>query len=798
LTALAMLVALLGARVPPAVAHAVLVRSDPAQNARLSLSPPRVDLFFSESLNHSFSTIQVRDSSGGRHDKGNVQFTSDPTEMMVAVDTLQPGFYTVIWTTVSAVDGHRLDGSYPFTVLNADGSLPSGAPPPPASSGGGGPGVQPFDAALRWLLLLGLIGVTGGFGFAGFVLYPAALALDGAERTRARGGALWLLGAVVPAAAIVVVAINAATLVRQAELDGSIDQIGRLLSGRSGTYWIMREALAVVAGLAGWFLARREAHPDGADVFAVAGVGFVASLGALVTMSLTSHAAAGTGTAWAVPSDFLHLAGVSLWLGSLVQLPALLRIRRGLSGRAQYRWLGTSLHYFSVLALCSVVLVLLSGTFNALVQLPSWSSFTDTAYGQTLLVKLVLVALLLLIGLLNAVRIARRFERSALEGEPDAEERAARLARSSVLESLVGSSVIAVTAVLVFLVPATSVEAQNAAKKARQAPTVSSVYRNQAPAGDLTASLTVSPNRVGQNDFKVLLQGPGVDAIQRVQLRFQSEGQQVGGSTVDATAVPGTPGLYDAQAANFSFVGRWRVTANVRRTGFDDVNGTFSVEVPDVTGATTSAATTTSRSITAFPAHGITREQAWGAVLIAAGVLLFVFRRPLSQANQLAGAAGMFAIAGAVIIGAAALVQGRNQTHQAAAIENPVPADQRSIADGKALYEANCAVCHGATGHGDGPGSAALNPKPVDLTVHVGLHPDSQLYDWITNGISRTAMPAWKSKLSDQQRWDVINYLRTLSPDAGAPSPGASPAASPAASASPTPARAPAPPTPSR
>lgn len=58
---------------------------------------------------------------------------------------------------------------------------------------------------------------------------------------------------------------------------------------------------------------------------------------------------------------------------------------------------------------------------------------------------------------------------------------------------------------------------------------------------------------------------------------------------------------------------------------------------------------------------------------------------------------------------------------------------------------------------------AALNPKPVDLTVHVGLHPDAQLYDWITNGIPGTAMPAWRSDRTDQQRWDVINYLRTLS-----------------------------------
>jgi putative copper resistance protein D len=103
------------------------------------------------------------------------------------------------------------------------------------------------------------------------------------------------------------------------------------------------------------------------------------------------------------------------------------------------------------------------------------------------------------------------------------------------------------------------------------------------------------------------------------------------------------------------------------------------------------------------------------------------------------------------------------QSQNSALVQNPVPSDERSVADGKAIYAQNCVICHGATGHGDGPGAAALNPKPLDLTVHVGLHPDGQLFDWISNGIPRTSMPAWKDKLTVQQRWDLLNYLRTLS-----------------------------------
>lgn len=754
---------------PGAAAHAVLLRSDPAQNARLTASPAKVDLFFSEALDHKFSTISVRDTAGGRHGKGSVSFTSDPTEMTVGVNSLSPGFYTVAWTTVSAVDGHHLDGTYPITVLNPDGSTPAGVAPAATSSSGGSPGVSPFDSALRWLLLLGLIGMTGGFGFAAFVLFPAAEELKPEQRWAGRAFALWLLGAVVPAAALVAAIVNVAALLRQAELNGSIGEIGSLLSARSGTYWIIRELLIVAAAGVAWLLTRQEQRPGRPAVYGELGLGLLLALGAMLTMSLTSHAAAGRGELWATASDFLHLAGVGLWLGALAQLPALLRIRRGLEGEPRSQFLGRALRNFSTLAVLCVGLVLLTGTFNALVQLDSWDSLTKTVYGRTLLIKLILLVPLLGFGLLNAVFIARRFERRALAGAAGDQE-TRRLERSAVGESLFGAAVIAATAVMVFLVPAKDANAQASARKAAaNSAVVTSVYRNQADAGDLKTTLTVSPNRVGQNDFKVLLAptdpNENIADVQRVQLRFQFSSAQVGGSTVDLAPVAGTPGLFEGSAANFSFVGDWRVTVNVRRTGHDDVNGVYTVQVPDVTGATTTASLNAGgRGITAFPAHGITSEQAWGAVLVAVGAGLFVFRKRIWNVNPWLGTAGVFGISGFVIVGLVVVVAGMGrQSNNAALVQNPVPADARSVADGKAIYAQNCVVCHGSTGHGDGPGAAALNPKPLDLTVHVGLHPDGQLFDWISNGIPRTSMPPWKDKLSVQQRWDLINYLRTLS-----------------------------------
>jgi len=95
---------------------------------------------------------------------------------------------------------------------------------------------------------------------------------------------------------------------------------------------------------------------------------------------------------------------------------------------------------------------------------------------------------------------------------------------------------------------------------------------------------------------------------------------------------------------------------------------------------------------------------------------------------------------------------------------NPIPVTPDSLADGKALYQDHCVICHGASGKGDGPAGLALNPPPADLTYHTipGVHSDGQLFYWISQGLPRTAMPAFTSIFSEVQRWDIVNFIRTL------------------------------------
>jgi mono/diheme cytochrome c family protein/uncharacterized membrane protein len=88
--------------------------------------------------------------------------------------------------------------------------------------------------------------------------------------------------------------------------------------------------------------------------------------------------------------------------------------------------------------------------------------------------------------------------------------------------------------------------------------------------------------------------------------------------------------------------------------------------------------------------------------------------------------------------------------------ENPVPATPESVAAGKTLFNQFCASCHGSGGKG-----GSIGP---DLTIpSVQSQPDGALFWKITQG--KPPMPSFARILTDHQRWDVVNYIRTLAPD---------------------------------
>jgi mono/diheme cytochrome c family protein len=102
---------------------------------------------------------------------------------------------------------------------------------------------------------------------------------------------------------------------------------------------------------------------------------------------------------------------------------------------------------------------------------------------------------------------------------------------------------------------------------------------------------------------------------------------------------------------------------------------------------------------------------------------------------------------------------------RAAQRANPVPADEKSLAAGKKLYTRECLDCHGGKGRGDGAGARDLDAAMPDLgDPRMWDQSDGAMFYKITEG--REPMPA-AADLSDEQRWHLVNYVRTFAPRPG-------------------------------
>jgi mono/diheme cytochrome c family protein len=106
--------------------------------------------------------------------------------------------------------------------------------------------------------------------------------------------------------------------------------------------------------------------------------------------------------------------------------------------------------------------------------------------------------------------------------------------------------------------------------------------------------------------------------------------------------------------------------------------------------------------------------------------------------------------------------------------KNPVPTSEESVAKGKELYlertKGNCVFCHGETGAGNEANFPRLRRKPADLTnkERMSAMTDGEVFWKITKGITGI-MPAMEKRLTEEERWHVVNYIRTLAKEPAKP-----------------------------
>jgi copper transport protein len=775
LTAGGLALLLLLALAPAALAHATLVRSEPAANAVLSSSPSEIHLWMSEPLVTGISTIQILDSQGQPVTLGQVMVGgNDGAEMWASLPPLGNGTYLVSWRAFSAVDGHTTEGTFPFSVGVASAtSAASASSAPPAS---------PVTIAWRWLLFLSQAAVAGMITFRWWVWGPAAQAVGEAAAPAfpppfAQRYLRLMLGlAALGATGLFVRQVLAASGGSLADLFTGRLPIGALLSSRLGTAWFGR--LATLGGLAiiSADIVNLDLRPAarGAVWPRIVHYGslWLAAL-LLYFTTASSHSAALTASSWfSLPeaADWTHLAATAMWVGGL--LPFLVvfpgAVRRIGNESTRTALVRELVFRYSTLAAFGVGLMLLSGIYLGELHVGGWDRLFDSSYGQTLLLKVSLVAVMMALGGLNLVWVKPGLEaearRQSLGGESqEGEAPPARISYTKWFWRLVSAE--AVTGILVLAAAGWLTELPRGADASAIGP---GHLRLAGQADDLRLSLTLSPAQQGPNQFDVRL-SPAADGT--VSLRFSSLDRALGSTEVllDETA----PGEYGTNNATLNLAGDWQIEAIVRRPDAYDAYADFEVFVrPD--GRISTGRRSSDWAQLFVPFAGLFA----GLALVAGGTawLIIAGRAARSQWSYYGLLAFAFV---AALAGGRTLLRFFTDTTPASTLTNPAQPDAVGLVTGQTIYQEKCLDCHGKSGGGDGPLAATLDPLPPQpfATGRAAHAQDGDLYWWTQNGVLGSAMPAFRSVLSDGQAWNVVNYIKTLG--AGSLNPSAGPTAVP-------------------
>lgn len=630
-------VGLLGALAGTASAHAALTGSDPKDGAVVDVAPREVTLTFSEQIAMGDDSIRVLDPSSKRVDVAKMRDLSQGGTVRYAVG-LKPGLpdgtYTVAWQAVSA-DSHPVSGAFTFSVGAPSATT---ATVPDQEAGGGLVGTL-YDT-VRYISYAGFILLVGG---AAFVL------------------ACWQRGASVrPLQRLVVggwVTLTAATLVLlllRTPYTGSgklgdmfdLGGLSDVLDTKTGAALVSRllllgAAALFIAVLFGAYAKRvteaeSESEQDGegnaeagkakADLaFGLSLGGTVVAAGIAGTWALSEHASTGIQTGLAMPLDVLHLLAVAAWLGGLVSLLVALHRVPDLERAAVRR--------FSRIAFTSVVVLAVTGVYQSWRQVGSWDAWTDTSYGQLLLVKIGLIAVLLgaawfsrrWTGLLGedaktaeagaeagvdvaeetagedvaeagtaadperAAQLAR--QRTALatarkKRDRDADTERSGLRRSVLIEACVALVVLAVTTALTGTEPGRTQEkevSRTGTEAAAPAPArpvnLTEPFDTGGTKGKGTLRLTIDPASPGTNLMHVWIDGPDGKPmdVPEVKVAYTLKSQQIGPLPVVPERL--AAGHWSAGNVQIPMPGDWHLQVTVRTSDIDQTTIEKNVKI---------------------------------------------------------------------------------------------------------------------------------------------------------------------------------------------------------------------------
>ncbi|MCB9482809.1 MAG: cytochrome c [Dehalococcoidia bacterium] len=561
------------------------------------------------------------------------------------------------------------------------------------------------DAVASWAALVGLVLLAGVPWLVAF-LGGATLATEEARALRVRAARLAVGGGIV--------VIVAAALMPWIAAQRAGEGLGAMLDTRAGLGSVARLALALVA--TGLYAARVPRRQDVA-------VRAVAVL-AVLTLGLEGHAATEDyALVGALVAAAHALAAVTL-AGAVGAVVLVLTVGR--PDRTQSELLRAVLPRFTLVTATAAAALASTGVFAAWADTGAWNDL-GTAFGVGTILKTALLAIVLTVAWVLASRASRAHQR-------DASATTGRMQRGMIAAGGILVLVFAISAVL---------PAIETPRAERQAEERAAGIVTETTDGGVTITSTIAPGDVGPNRLRVELSRDGrpYTGASDVTLRYANLEANLSGTTSPLS--PAGPAAWElTDPAILAVSGVYRFTVRV-----EGADGTATQDLQFETGVDRSASRL--NPTTAWWA-GIFALAGAGAAMVAANT---IGSRKRILRGELIGWTGAAIAAGAF------LLWGRGP-QAAAFITNPIPATASSLAKGADVYATYCARCHGEEFDGAGVDAAGLPVQPANLVLHFPQHSDGQHFTVISNGRVQSGMPAWSGTLTDEQIWDVINYLR--------------------------------------
>lgn len=512
----------------PAQAHAALVRTNPVQGSVLQAPPAEVVVTFSEHVTPVVNKIEVIGPEGKRVNTGTPSVDGNNLRIPVATNVSR-GTFLVSYRVLSA-DSHPVGASFTYSY----GAPSATAPTPGDSAGHTDTGVRTAVAASHLVGYAGLILVAGP-ALVLFALWPKRL-------DRRRPSQLALLGlGLIGLSAVLEFVLEAPYSTGSGLFDFSGADLRNVFDTTFGHAHLARLAEVIAAA----FLIRPYLAGTSGRAERVL-LGILAVVG-VFTWPLSGHPGSSAATALTVVADAAHLAAMAVWVGGLVML-ALFLLPKG--RRAE---LAAILPVWSTWAMIAVVVVVLSGVSQALIQVASVSALLHTTYGQLVLLKA---------GVLLVVLAVAAVSRKAAAA-PEAAS-VSRL-RRTVLAEVVGVVVIlGAASVLVQTTPGRTAAAEAAASQANGGPfsvtLTTKLYQVQ---------VDIDPAKVGDNAVHLYAYDPQGAPLKVLKWTMTATLPGAGTEPIDVLLLPLTDSHATGQVT-LPTAGTWQFTVTLQVSKFDD------------------------------------------------------------------------------------------------------------------------------------------------------------------------------------------------------------------------------------